>query len=81
MIARLPDCLRRELGVHGFELLKAYDVGLGFAEPVQQVRQATVDVVDIETGDLHRFRRERRHLKKNLLSSVETSPPQGSPQT
>jgi hypothetical protein len=22
-----------------------------------------------------------RHLEKNLLSSVETSPPQGSPQT
>ena len=83
MIARLPDCLRRELGVRGFELLKAHDVGLGFAEPVQQVRQATVDVVDIETGDLHRFRRERspRLLEKILLFSVETCPPQGSPQT
>jgi hypothetical protein len=61
MIARLPDCLRRELGVRGFELLKAHDVGLGFAEPVQQVRQATIDVVDIETGDLHRFRQQATH--------------------
>jgi hypothetical protein len=48
MIARLPDCLRRKLGVRGFELLKANDVGLSFAKPVQQVCQATVDVVDIE---------------------------------
>ena len=59
MIARLPNCLRRELGVRGFKLLKTHDVGLGFAKPVQQVRQATVDVVDIEAGDLHQFRRER----------------------
>jgi hypothetical protein len=42
MIPRLPDCLRRKLGVRGFELLKAHDVGLGFTEPVQQVRQATL---------------------------------------
>jgi hypothetical protein len=83
MITRLPDCLRWELGVRGFELLKAHDVGFGFAEPVHEVRQATVDVVDIETGDLHRFRQERspRLSEKNLLSSVETRPPQGSPQT
>jgi hypothetical protein len=83
MIARLPDCLRWELGVRGFELLKAHDVGLSFAKPVQQVCQATVDVVDIETGDLHRFRWERspRLLEKNLLFLVETCPPQGSPQT
>jgi hypothetical protein len=68
MITCLPDCLRRKLGVRRFELLKAHDVGLGFAEPIQQVRQATVDVVDIKTGDLHRFRRERsaRLLEKSL---------------
>ena len=81
MITRLPDCLRRKLGVPGFEFLKAHDVGLGFAEPVQQVRQATIDVVDIETGDLHRFRRERspRLLEENLLFSVETCPPSRQP--
>jgi hypothetical protein len=47
MISRLPDCLRREFGVRGFEFLKTHDLGLGFAKPVQQVRQAPVDVVDI----------------------------------
>ena len=55
MITGLPDCLRRKLGVCGFEFLKAHDVGLRFAKPAEQVRQATVDVVDVETGDLHRF--------------------------
>jgi hypothetical protein len=81
MITRLPDCLRRELGVRGFELLKAHDVGLGFAKPVEQVRQTAVDVVDIETGDLHRFIRERspRLLEENLLFSVETCPPSRQP--
>src|SRR3984957_8602654 len=63
MIARLPDCLGRELGVRGFELLKADDVGLGFVKPVQQVRQPTVDVVDIETGDLHRLRQRNTTLR------------------
>jgi hypothetical protein len=53
VITGLPDCLRRELGVCGFELLKAHDVGLGFAEPVQKVAQAMIDVVNVETGDLH----------------------------
>jgi hypothetical protein len=56
VITCLPDCLRGELGVRGFEFLKAHDVGLGFAKPVQKVAQATVDVVDIEAGDLHRDR-------------------------
>jgi hypothetical protein len=55
VITGLPDCVRRELRVGGFELLKTHDVGLGFSKPAQQVSQATVDVVDVETGDLHRF--------------------------
>ena len=38
-VARLPDCVHRELGVCGFEFLKAHDVGLGFAKPAEQVRQ------------------------------------------
>ena len=63
MIARLADCLRRKLDVLGFELLKADDGGLSFAEPVQQVRQATIDVVDIETGDLHRLRQRNTTLR------------------
>jgi hypothetical protein len=71
MITRLPDCLRRKLGVRGFEFLKAHDVGLGFAKPVQQVRQSAVDVVDIETGDLHRFTHERaqRLWRKKALTT------------
>ena len=60
MISRLPDCFRRKLAVCDFEFLKAHDVGLGFAKPVQQVAQTTVDVVDIKTGDLHRPRRSER---------------------
>jgi hypothetical protein len=63
MIARLPDCLRRKLGVRGFELLKADNVGLGFAEPVHEVRQATVDIVDIEAGDLHLLRQRNTTLR------------------
>jgi hypothetical protein len=55
VIAGLPDCVRRELGVCRFEFLKAHDVGRGFSKPVEQVSQATVDDVDVETGDLHRF--------------------------
>jgi hypothetical protein len=55
MITGLPDYLRRKLGVRGFEFLKADDVGLISSNPAEQVRQATVDVVDVETGDFHRF--------------------------
>jgi hypothetical protein len=63
MISCLLDCLRRKLGVRGFELLKAHDVGLGFAKPADQVRQATIDVVDVETGDLHRLGRRNTTLR------------------
>ena len=61
LITGLPDCVRRKLGVRGFEFLKADDVGLGLAKPAEQVRQATVDVVDVETGDLHRSATDTRH--------------------
>jgi hypothetical protein len=53
MISRPPERLRWELAVCGFEFLKAHDVGHSFPKPAKQVRQATIDVVDIETGDLH----------------------------
>jgi len=81
MITRLQDCLRRKLGVRSFDFLKAHNVGLGFAKPVHEVRQATVDVVDIKTGDLHRFRRERspRLLEKNLLFFSRDLPTSGQP--
>src|SRR3984957_17841054 len=79
MIARLADCLRWELGVRGFDFLKAHDVGLSFAKPVEQVRQATVDVVDIKTGDLHRFRRERSLLGKEAVVFSRDLPTSGQP--
>src|SRR6202030_3564766 len=79
MIARLPDCLRRELGVRSFDSLKAHDVGLSVAKPVEQVRQATVDVVDIETGDLHRFRRGRSPLEKESVVFSRDLPTSGQP--
>ena len=41
---------------------------IGFAKPVREVRQATIDVVDIETGDLHRFTQERLWRKKALTT-------------
>jgi hypothetical protein len=59
MITRPPDYFRWEIGVRGFEFLKAHNVGLGLAEPVQQVAQAPIDVVDVETGDLHRLTQRR----------------------
>jgi hypothetical protein len=40
VITGLPDCVRRKLGAWGFKFLKAHDVGLDFAKPVQKVRQS-----------------------------------------
>jgi hypothetical protein len=34
---------------------ETHDVGLGHSKPAEQVRRATVDVVDVEGGDLHRL--------------------------
>jgi hypothetical protein len=59
VITSLLDCVRRKLGVGGFEFLKAHDVGLGLSKPTEEVLQATVDIVDVEAGDLHRFRQMR----------------------
>ena len=59
VITGLPDCVFRELGVGSFEFLKARDVGLSYAKPAEEVLQATADVVDVEAGDLHRFRQRR----------------------
>ena len=72
-------CLARPQNVCTTTLLKTHNVGLGFAEPVQQVRQATVDVVDVETGDLHRFRRERSPLGKEPVVFSRDLPTSGQP--
>jgi hypothetical protein len=61
MIVRLPDCLRRKVGVRSLQFLKADNVGFRFAKPVKQIRQAAVDVVDVETGDFHWFGMRRAH--------------------
>ena len=73
MITGLPDCVRRELGVGGFEFLKAHDVGLGFSKPAEQVRQATVDVVDVEAGDLHRFGQRSERIELALEMRFDRS--------
>jgi hypothetical protein len=35
VITGLPDYLRRELGVWGFEFLKTHDVGFGLSKPTE----------------------------------------------
>ena len=52
-IARLAQGRRGEFAVGGLQLLQRDDVGLGLPQPGEQVRQAAVDVVDVEAGDLH----------------------------
>jgi hypothetical protein len=47
MIARVPDCFRRKVGVRCLEFLKGNNVGFGFTKPAKQVRRAAVDVVDV----------------------------------
>lgn len=37
----------------GFQFLEADDVGLGFREPVEEILEALVDVVDVEGGEFH----------------------------
>ena len=63
--------------LRGLGFLQADDVGLRFAELVKQVRQAAVDVVDVETGDLHRplhtgSRRPYRQNRCALLQETGT---------
>jgi hypothetical protein len=43
----------RKVGVGRFQFLQRNGVGLCRAQPGQQVRQAPVDVVDVEGRDLH----------------------------
>jgi hypothetical protein len=54
VISRLPDCPRWKLSVRRLQFLKTDDVGFGFAEPVKQVREAAMDIVNVEAGYLHR---------------------------
>jgi hypothetical protein len=40
-----------ENGLGGFELLETGYVGVGLFQPSQDIGQALVDVVDVESGD------------------------------
>jgi hypothetical protein len=53
VIARLADGIGGKFRVGGFELLQAGDVGPRRLEPLQQVRQPPLDVVDVEGRNLH----------------------------
>ena len=64
---------RRGVGLRGLGFLQADDVGLRFAELVKQVRQATVDVVDVETGDLHRFGRAAGGMGSHVRRRTSTA--------
>src|SRR3954469_8941891 len=52
-IARLAERIDGKFRVGGLELLQAGDVGPRRLEPLQQVRQPPVHVVDVEGRDLH----------------------------
>ena len=53
VVSRLSDRIDGEVAVRAFQLLKAHDVRRGGGEPSQQVRKATIDVVNVESCDPH----------------------------
>src|SRR5262249_8151693 len=52
-IARFPERGLRKLRIRSLELLKRDGVGLSGAQPVEQVDEALVDIVDVESSDFH----------------------------
>ena len=68
-----PDCsvagIAQHIGWKGFvrrlQFLKAHHIGAGRLQPLQQVRQAAVDVVDVEGGDFHRNSYSAALLRSN----------------
>src|SRR5262249_2648172 len=52
-VARLLDGGLGKLVVGGLELLQRHHVGLLGAQPIQEIGQPLVDVVDVEGRDLH----------------------------
>jgi len=52
-VAGLAHRGNRKISVGRFQFLQRDDVGFRRAQPPQQVRQPTVDVVDVEGGDFH----------------------------
>jgi hypothetical protein len=53
MIAEPLEFERREIGSRAFRLLQAQDVRLGFFEKCQQMRQPSLDRINVPTGNLH----------------------------
>src|SRR5262249_24208595 len=49
----LLDCGSGKLGIRRLQLLQRDHVGLGYTQPVQEIGEALVDVVDVEGRDLH----------------------------
>ena len=45
-----------ECAIGGFQLLQTDNVRLGLRQPLQQIRKAPIDVVDVEGGDTSRAR-------------------------
>ena len=52
-VAGFLDRGSREIGVGRFQFLQGNDIGPGGAQPLHEVRQTPVDVVDVEGCDLH----------------------------
>jgi len=52
-IAGLVDGFDRKILIGRFQLLQGHDIGLCLPQPSQQVRQAPVDIVDVERCDFH----------------------------
>src|SRR5690606_4524583 len=59
-VAGLLDLGHGERVVHRLEFLQCDDVGLLALQPGQQMRQAGADTVDVEGGELQRFRARHR---------------------
>src|SRR5215211_3664174 len=53
VVAGIANGFERKLSVGRFQLLQADDIGLGLAQPVQQIGEPLPDIVDVEAGDLH----------------------------
>jgi hypothetical protein len=53
LISRSLDLRNGELRVRCLELLQTDDIRLGGTQPIQQVRQAALNVIDVEGGNLH----------------------------
>src|SRR3984957_15277201 len=52
-VAGLVDGAKRKVIFGRLQFLKANDIGFCLSQPTKQVRQAPVDIVDVERGDLH----------------------------